>query len=108
MCALPTPKSSPLTREILKIKGHIDALISQMQKDAKFTPNRNTLEEHAESLINFVNDHHAKIGSHKSYLKAAIIDLTEIPQMSPQMQRIAVLTALKDTTHEIDLFLSCL
>lgn len=108
MGALPTPKNSPLAREAQKIKGEIDALIQKMQKEAKFAPTRAQLEEHAEAVIDYINDHHAKISAHESYLKAAVIDLTEVPQMAPQMQRIAFLTALKDASHEMGLFISCL
>jgi hypothetical protein len=107
MGALPTPKSSPLVKEGQKIKSRIDALITKMQKDANFTPTREQLEEIAETIIDFINNNHAKIAPHESYLKAAIIDLTEVPVMAPQMQRISFLTALKDSSHEIDLFLSC-
>lgn len=107
MCALPTPKSSPITREVSKIKGKIDVLITKMQNDAKVTPTRSQLEDYAESLLSFIDRYHEEVAEHKSYLKAAIIDLTEVPQMAPQMQRIAFLTALKDASHEIELFLSC-
>ncbi len=108
MGALPAPKASPLSREVQKIKGHVDALIMKMQKEPKFTPSRNQLEENAELLIDFINDYHAKVSRYESHLKAAIIDLTEVPVMAPQMQRIAFLTALKDASRELELFLSCL
>jgi hypothetical protein len=107
MGALPTPKPSPLTREAQKIKDHIDALVAKMQKNSSYTPTRGQLEDQAELIIDFINDNHAKTSPHESYLKAAVIDLTEVPEMAPQMQRIAFLTALKDASHELELFLSC-
>jgi hypothetical protein len=107
MNALPAPKASPLTKEAMKIKGRVDALITKMHKEDKFTPSRDQLDEIAETMIDFVSKHHVKITPHDSYMKAAIIDLTEIPLMAPQMQRIAFMTALKDSSHEMDLFLSC-
>jgi hypothetical protein len=107
MGALPAPKLSPLAREAQKIKGRVDALIAQMQKDAKFTPTRDQLEEYAELIIDHINDHHAKTAPYESHLKAAIIDLTEVPEMNPQMQRISFLTALKDASQKIDLYISC-
>lgn len=106
MAALPAPKSSMLAKEAQKIKSRIDALISKMHKDAHFTPTRDQLDQCAELLIDYINDHHSKAAPHESHLKAAIIDLTEVPQMNPQMQRIAFLTALKDASQRIDLFLS--
>src|ERR1043165_5990101 len=107
MCALPTPKSSPLVKKAQKIKSEIDGMISKMQKQPHFTPTRGQVEDCAESIIDFINKNHSEIGSHLNYLKAAVIDLTEVPVMAPQMQRIAFMTALKDATHEMDLFLSC-
>lgn len=107
MGALPAPKPSPLTREAQKIKSRVDALITKMHKDNKFTPTRDQLEENAEMLIDFIGKYHSKTAAYESHLKAAIIDLTEVPQMNPQMQRIAFQTALKDASQRIDLFLSC-
>ena len=107
MSALPSPKPSPLTKEAQKIKSRIDALIAKMQKDPNFSPPREQLEETAELIIDFINNNHSKTAPHESYLKAAIIDLTEVPVMAPQMQRISFLTALKDASHELELFLSC-
>ena len=107
MGALPTPKDSPVAKEAQKIKGEIDALITKMKKDPKHSPTRAQLGGHAQAIIDYINHNHKKISAHESYLKAAVIDLTEVPQMSPQMQRIAFLTALKDASHEMALFISC-
>jgi len=107
MAALPAPKHSPLTREIQKIKEGLDTLMRKMHKEPKFSPKRDQLEEHAELIIDFINDHHAKIGAPISHLKAAIIDLTEVPVMNPQMQRLAFSTALKDAVQRLELFISC-
>lgn len=107
MNALPTPKSSPLVKKIQKIKGDIDIMISKMQKEPQFTPTRAQLEEFAEEIMDFRGKNRAAVAPHENYLKAAVIDLTEVPVMAPQMQRIAFLTALKDASHEVELFLSC-
>ncbi len=107
MGALPAPKSSTLAKEAQKIKSRIDALILKMQKDEHFTPTRDQLDEYAELIIDYISHYHSKTAPYESHLKAAIIDLTEVPQMNPQMQRIAFLTALKDASQRMDLFLSC-
>ena len=107
MAALPVRKASPLTKEAQKFKTRIDGLITKMQKEPKYTPTRGQLEECAEMILDYINQYHAQIAPHTSHLKAAIIDLTEVPQMSPQMQRISFLTSMKDATKNIDLFLSC-
>jgi hypothetical protein len=108
MGALPTPKSSPLSKEPLLIKEKVDALVFKMQKDKHYSPTRGQLEEFAEMILNYIDKYHAKISHHNSYLKAAVIDLTEVPVMAPQMQHVAFLTALKDASHELELFISCL
>ncbi len=105
MAALPSPKGSPYAKEAHKIKNHIDEIINKMQKNQKFMPTRENLDEIGEELIDYINDHHSKIASHQSYLKAAIIDLTEVPQMTPQMQHISFLTALQDASYKLKLFL---
>ena len=107
MAAVPARKPSPFTKEAQKIKSQVDALITKMQKDNHYTPTREQLEDPAEALIDFLSRHHSKAAPFASHIKAAIIDLTEVPVMSPQMQRIAFLTALKDASQKIDLFLSC-
>lgn len=108
MCALPSPKSSPLAKGAQKIKDRIDALLIRMQKEQNFTPTRDQLEEYAEQLIDYLNNQQNKAAPYSSHVKAAIIDLTEVPDMAPQMQRIAFLTALKDASREMELYLSCL
>ncbi len=108
MAALPLPKSSPHAREAQKIKEQIDATVSKMNKNNQYTPTRDELENIAETIIHYIAQRHAKAVPHHSYLKAAVIDLTEVPEMSPEMQRIAYLTALQDSSHEIAVFLSCL
>jgi hypothetical protein len=108
MGALPAPKSTPLAKEAQKIKGEIDALIFKMQKDEHYDPTREKLEKYANAIIGYINHNHDKVVAYESYLKAAVIDLTEVPEMAPQMQRIAFLTALQDASHELELFLSCL
>ncbi len=107
MGAFPAPKSSTLARGIQKIKNRLDTLIEKMRKDNQYTPTRDQLEEQAELIIDFINDNHSKSAPYESHLKAAIIDLTEVPQMNPQMQRIAFQTALKDASQRLDLFINC-
>ena len=79
----------------------------KMQKEPKFTPTRKELEDCAEMILDYIDHNHSKIASHATHLKAAIIDLTEVPEMAPQMQRISFLTSLKEASKNIELFLSC-
>ena len=78
-----------------------------MQKDQSYTPTRDEVEKYAVQINTLVMGHREKVRPFESYLKAAIIDLTEVPEMHPQMQRISFLTALKDASQNVRLFLDC-
>ena len=106
MCAVPSPKYSAVAKEAMKFKAFVDGILMRMQREHRYTPTRHELEECAEKLIDFMHQHHKKIAPYESYLRAAVIDLTEVPEMSPQMQRISFQTAVKDAAKNLDLFLS--
>jgi|HubBroStandDraft_4_1064222.scaffolds.fasta_scaffold310242_1 hypothetical protein len=105
--AVPAPKLPPQAKAAQKIKSRVDTLITKMQNNETFTPTREQLEDIAETTLDYISKNHFEITPHDSYLKAAVIDLTEVPVMAPQMQRISFLVALKDASHEMELFLSC-
>jgi hypothetical protein len=104
--AAPAPKHSRLHVEVLKVKNQIDTMISHMERKSNYTPTRDEVEFCAEELIDFMARHKPKIKADERHLKIAIIDLTEIPEMSADLQRIAFLTALRTASTNIDLFLS--
>lgn len=97
----PSKFSSSVLKKIEKISASIELIIKKMDKESQYMPKRELLEEYAEEIIDLINDHHAELGEFESFLKAAIIDLTEVPDMAPQMQRIAFLTALKDALSNL-------
>ena len=108
------PEFSKIQKEVLRIKGDLDKLILNINKQPKFAPTRDMLESQAKRLIDLINKNpllkatpqeKAIKSAVEKYLKAAIIDLTEVPEMSPQMQRISYLTALKDAAKNLELFL---
>ena len=107
------PKPSELNNKAQKIKAEIDSLIHQMDQEPHFTPKLATLEQFAEELIDLINHCPLKIANRdqalkssvEKHIKAAIIDLTEIPTMAPTMQRIAYYAGLKDASKNIALFL---
>ena len=108
MAAYPQPSKHPnpahIVEKALKIQEEIDKLIAKMQKSSDFTPTRDQLENCGEKIMEFINKNHAHIASHEHFLKAAIIDLTEVPEMAPQMQRISFLTSLKDASKNLHAF----
>ncbi len=101
------PKTSVVWSKAQKIKGEVDSLITKMQKQPEFTPTRDQLETYAEQLLDLISKNHDIITPNDRYLKAAVIDLTEIPEMAPQMQRISFLTCLRDASKNINEFMNC-
>jgi hypothetical protein len=101
------PKASAVWAKAQKIKGEIDGLITKMQKQSDFTPTRDELETYAEQLLDFISRNHDVITPHDRFLKAAVIDLTEVPEMAPQMQRISFLTCLRDASKNMNEFMNC-
>lgn len=99
------PRDTHAWAEAQKIKERVDAIIHKMQKDAHFTPTREQLEECAEQILTFINKYHASIVNYERYLKSAVIDLTEVPEMALQMQRISFLTSLRDASKNLLAFL---
>jgi hypothetical protein len=106
MAAAPAPKHSHLHVEVLRIKNQIDTMISHMHRKSDYTPTREEIEFCAEELIDFLNKYRSKTSPDERFLKTAIIDLTEVPVMTAQMQRIAFLTALQEASSNIEKFLS--
>lgn len=109
MGALPTPKPSQLVKGAQVIKESIDSMIMKMQNDTKFLPTRTQMDEFAQKILDYIDNNYEQTAPYLSYLKAAVIDLTEAPEMQPpQAQRFSFFAALKDASHEIELYLSCL
>lgn len=94
-------------KEAEKLKAKIDSLISKIQQDKHFNPSREEIGKHAKTLIDLMNQYHDQIYNHENFLKAALIDLTAIPEMEPQMQKLSFLTSLKEASKELQLFLKC-
>lgn len=106
--AMPSPKeeTSPAQRDIHKIQEKLEHLKTKMQNKATYCPERAELEQYATQIISVINQFHPLIKDHERFLKAAVIDLTEVPVMHAQMQRIAIETALKDAIRNLEDFSS--
>ena len=102
------PKVAAAWNKAHAIKEEIDSWISKMQKQKNLSPTREQLEEIAEKLLEYISKNHEVIAPNDRFLKAAVIDLTEVPEMAPQMQRLSFLTSLKDASKNMDEFLGCL
>jgi len=101
------PRDAAIYKKAETIKTQVDKIISKMQKDTSYLPTRADVEKYAVQINDLVVDNREKVRQFESFLKAAIIDLTEVPDLQPQMQRIGFLTALKDASQKIQLFLDC-
>lgn len=98
-------KAGPAQKELLKLHEKINSHILKMEKDKNHMTKQEELNKYAEQIITIINKYHAEVVKWESFLKAAIVDLTEVPSMQPQMQRIAILTAMKDACTNIQSFL---
>jgi hypothetical protein len=101
------PRDPMIHQKIEHIKSEVDTLVSKIQKQTAYTPSRGDVERYAVAINDVIMKNRDHVRQFESFLKAAIIDLTEIPEMHPQMQRISFITALKDASHKLQLFLDC-
>lgn len=101
------PRDAIIYQKAEKIKTQVDKLISKMNKNSTYLPTRDEIEQYAEQLNHVIVNNRQQVKPFESYLKAAIIDLTEVPDLHPQMQRIGFLGALRDASQKIQLFLDC-
>ena len=98
--------ASPSHREILSLRDALSAIHEKMKTQGSYCPTVQELDLHAKKIIHFIDKFHKEIDKTKAHLKNAIIDLTEIPIMHPQMQRVAIQTAIKVACDNIDKFCS--
>jgi methyl-accepting chemotaxis protein len=107
--ALPSkkPRDPTIHQKIEQIKTEIDRLISKIHKQSAYNPTRSEVEKYAVQINEVIMKNRESVRQFESFLKAAIIDLTEVPEMHPQMQRISFITALKDASQKLQLFLDC-
>ena len=101
------PRDPVIHQKIERIKSEVDNLISKIQKQSSYNPLRDDVEKYAVEINDVIMNYRNSVRQFESFLKAAIIDLTEIPEMHPQMQRISFVTALKDASQKLQLFLDC-
>ena len=101
------PRDPVIHQKIEHIKSEVDNLISKIQKQTSYNPTRSDVEKYAVQINDVIMHNRSSVRQFESFLKAAIIDLTEIPEMHPQMQRISFITALKDASQKLQLFLDC-
>src|SRR5260221_68076 len=85
-----------------ELKRKIDAVVSQMETKPSFLPEQTTLNDFSTEIMRLIQSHHPDLPSKQKTLLLAVIDLTEIPIMHPSMQKVAVKTALKDASRNLN------
>lgn len=96
----------PVQQKIHKIVGQLDSLLGKLSKASDVPHLQQDIEASAKQIISIINAEHSKIVKLESYLKNAIIDLTEIPVMQPEMQKIAFQAGIKAAIDNLQLFLA--
>ena len=103
--AQPAPRITPFHKGLQDIKRKIDKVIEQMEKKPNFIPERSDLDAISAEAVDLIQKHHPQISPNQKSLLTAVIDLSEVPTMHPSMQKVAVQTALKDASRNINDYL---
>lgn len=102
----PQKQPAPLHQGLLEIKQQIDKILQNMKKNTNYSPKREEVELFAKKTLDLVQKYHPLISPEQKALLIAVIDLTEIPEMHPKMQKVAFETALKDASNNIQEYLT--
>ena len=95
----------PSYEKVVSILNRLNNLSLKMGKSQTFTPPQEEVDGCARELIDTLSKYHDTLGKLEVYLKNALIDLTEIPYMQPQMQKIAFEVAVKAAMRNLQTFL---
>jgi hypothetical protein len=96
----------PIQKQIQGISNRLNKLISELSKNKDYPSLQGDIDSCAKEIIDITQKHYEKLGPAISHLKNAIIDLTEVPYMHPQMQKIAFEVAIQSAVKHLDTFLS--
>lgn len=95
----------PSYERVVSIVNKLNNLSLKMTKSPTSTLPQEDVDFCARELIDTLNKYHHVLGHLEVYLKNALIDLTEIPYMQPQMQKIAFEVAIKAALRNLQIFL---
>lgn len=101
----PQKQPEALQQGLKQIKQQIDKILQNMKKNAHYVPKREEVEIFAQNTLELVQKYHPLISPEQKMLLIAVIDLTEIPEMHPKMQKVAYETALRDASKNIQEYL---
>ena len=95
----------PIYKKVSTIKDKLNQLLIELSKSEDIPTLQNKIDQNAKELLALVSENHKTIFKTESYLKNAIIDLTEVPYMQPQMQKIAFEVAIRASIKNLGAFL---
>lgn len=95
----------PIQQKVYHVMDTLDQLLLTLTKNKDVPTLQQDVDNSAEELMSIMSKHSKEIGKYTSYLKNAIIDLTEVPQMQPQMQKVAFQEAIKAAKKNLQTFL---
>lgn len=92
-------------KRVSQIIHELEVLIEKISDKKDYEPLQKEVDALAKSIIDVVATHHHEIKKFEIYLKNAIIDLTEVPYMQPQMQKIAFEVSIRAAIKNLHSFL---
>ncbi len=98
-------KYGPIHQKVQNTMEVLEQLLTTLSKSKDFPTLQQGIDQCAKDLIGITAKYHTQISKYESYLKNAIIDLTEVPHMQPQMQKIAFEVAIGAAIKNLHSFL---
>ncbi len=102
----PDMHHGPIYKEVSDIIVQMNQLILELSKNKDIPTLQSKIDQGAKDLMTIVSANHTTLFKTESYIKNAIIDLTEVPYMQPQMQRIAFEVAIRAAIKNLESFLA--
>ncbi len=95
----------PICTEVYNIMDRLNQLLLDLSQSDDVPSLQNSINQCAKDLLLVINTHRDAIAKTESFLKNAIIDLTEVPYMQVQMQKIAFEVAIRASVKNLESFL---
>ncbi len=95
----------PIHQKVHHVMDQLEQLLVTLSKSKDCPTLQQGIDQAAKELIAITTKHHKEIAKYESYLKNATIDLTEVPHMQPQMQKIAFEVAIGAAIKNLQSFL---
>lgn len=96
----------PIQKQVQILSNRLSDLLHTLSKEKDYPALQEEIDSCAKEIIHITYTHQEKLGKLMSFLKNATIDLTEVPVMSPQMQKIAFEVAIQGAIKNLDAFVN--